>query len=73
MGRRRRFSYGLGMPQVAKSDQSTGNHTYASYVLQVCGWAAAAAGQLRGRRLSPACRRLRELLAGGSRAKFLRN
>ncbi|GAB4822862.1 hypothetical protein N2152v2_009908 [Parachlorella kessleri] len=30
----KRFTYGLGMPQVAKSDQSTGNHHFASYVLQ---------------------------------------
>jgi len=29
-----RFSWGLGMPLVAKSDQSTGNLTYASYVLK---------------------------------------
>lgn len=30
----KRFSWGLGMPTVAKSDLSTGNSTYASYVLQ---------------------------------------
>jgi len=30
----RRFTWGLGMPCVAKSDLSTGNHSYASYVLQ---------------------------------------
>ena len=30
----KRFSWGLGMPTVAKSDQTTGNKTYASYVLQ---------------------------------------
>jgi len=29
-----RFCWGLGMKQVAKSDQTTGNSTYASYVLQ---------------------------------------
>ena len=29
-----RFSQGLGMTLVAKSDQSTGNHHFASYVLQ---------------------------------------
>ncbi|KAL4451461.1 hypothetical protein ABPG75_007123 [Micractinium tetrahymenae] len=29
-----RFGYGLGMTLVAKSDQSTGNHHFASYVLQ---------------------------------------
>lgn len=29
------FSHGLGMTLVAKSDQSTGNHHCASYVLQV--------------------------------------
>lgn len=30
----RRFGFGLGMNLVAKSDQSTGNHSYASYVVQ---------------------------------------
>jgi hypothetical protein len=30
----RSFSHGLGMQLVAKSDQSTGNHHYASYALQ---------------------------------------
>ncbi|GAB4813284.1 hypothetical protein N2152v2_000330 [Parachlorella kessleri] len=30
----RRFSQGLGMTLVAKSDQSTGNHHFASYVVQ---------------------------------------
>lgn len=30
----KRFQHGLGMTLVAKSDQSTGNSTYASYVLQ---------------------------------------
>lgn len=30
----RRFSWGLGMQIVAKSDQSTGNQTYASYVIR---------------------------------------
>lgn len=30
----RRFSWGLGMTLVAKSDQTTGNQTYCSYVLQ---------------------------------------
>eukprot|EP00246_Nothoceros_aenigmaticus_P018528 TRINITY_DN971_c0_g1_i1.p1 TRINITY_DN971_c0_g1~~TRINITY_DN971_c0_g1_i1.p1 ORF type:complete len:426 (-),score=71.17 TRINITY_DN971_c0_g1_i1:274-1551(-) len=30
----KRFGWGLGMHLVAKSDQSTGNQTYASYVLQ---------------------------------------
>ncbi|CAM6102953.1 unnamed protein product [Calypogeia fissa] len=30
----RRFSWGLGMNLVAKSDQSTGNQTYCSYVIQ---------------------------------------
>ncbi|EWM22209.1 4-hydroxyphenylpyruvate dioxygenase [Nannochloropsis gaditana] len=30
----RRFSWGLGLSQVAKSDNSTGNPLYASYVLQ---------------------------------------
>jgi len=30
----RRFQWGLGMKQVAKSDMSTGNRTYASYVLK---------------------------------------
>ncbi|EFJ35545.1 hypothetical protein SELMODRAFT_165961 [Selaginella moellendorffii] len=30
----RRFSWGLGMPLVAKSDQTTGNHVYCSYALQ---------------------------------------
>ncbi|KAJ8749314.1 hypothetical protein K2173_018797 [Erythroxylum novogranatense] len=30
----RRFSWGLGMPLVAKSDLSTGNHTHASYLLR---------------------------------------
>ncbi|MCL7022915.1 hypothetical protein MKW94_012146 [Papaver nudicaule] len=29
----RRFSWGLGMPIIAKSDLSTGNHIHASYVL----------------------------------------
>ncbi|KAL4441075.1 hypothetical protein ABPG77_010506 [Micractinium sp. CCAP 211/92] len=29
-----RFGYGLGMTLVAKSDQSTGNHHFASYVMQ---------------------------------------
>ena len=29
-----RFSWGLGMPQVAKSDHSTGNSSFASYVLK---------------------------------------
>ena len=29
-----RFSYGLGMPLVAKSDQSTNNQLFASYVLR---------------------------------------
>lgn len=29
-----RFSWGLGMTLVAKSDQSTGNHTFASYVVK---------------------------------------
>eukprot|EP00897_Mesotaenium_endlicherianum_P002824 jgi/Mesen1/256/ME1144269C07541 len=29
-----RFSWGLGMQQVAKSDQSTGNQVYCSYVLE---------------------------------------
>ena len=29
-----RFSWGLGMPTVAKSDQSTGNGIFASYVLK---------------------------------------
>lgn len=29
-----RFGYGLGLGLVAKSDQSTGNHHYASYVMQ---------------------------------------
>lgn len=31
---RNRFSWGLGMPMVAKSDLSTHNSTFASYVLQ---------------------------------------
>lgn len=31
---RRRFSWGLGMAMVAKSDQATRNSTFASYVLQ---------------------------------------
>ena len=30
----RRFSAGLGMKLVAKSDNTTGNHSYSSYVLQ---------------------------------------
>ncbi|PNH07462.1 4-hydroxyphenylpyruvate dioxygenase [Tetrabaena socialis] len=30
----KRFQHGLGMPLVAKSDQSTGNQLYASYVLR---------------------------------------
>ncbi|KAG7399502.1 hypothetical protein PHYBOEH_008737 [Phytophthora boehmeriae] len=30
----RRFSWGLGMGQIGKSDQSTGNHVSASYVIQ---------------------------------------
>lgn len=30
----RRFAWGLGMPLVAKSDQSTGNGAFASYVLK---------------------------------------
>uniref|UniRef100_M4BWQ0 4-hydroxyphenylpyruvate dioxygenase n=1 Tax=Hyaloperonospora arabidopsidis (strain Emoy2) TaxID=559515 RepID=M4BWQ0_HYAAE len=30
----RRFAWGLGMSQVGKSDQSTGNHVSASYVIQ---------------------------------------
>eukprot|EP00245_Coleochaete_scutata_P000081 TRINITY_DN10084_c0_g2_i2.p1 TRINITY_DN10084_c0_g2~~TRINITY_DN10084_c0_g2_i2.p1 ORF type:complete len:440 (-),score=92.45 TRINITY_DN10084_c0_g2_i2:504-1823(-) len=30
----RRFSWGLGMQLVAKSDQTTGNQTYASYAIQ---------------------------------------
>eukprot|EP00976_Prorocentrum_cordatum_P004612 90615-Prorocentrum_minimum.AAC.4 len=30
----RRFAHGLGMQLVAKSDQSTGNHTFASYVVR---------------------------------------
>lgn len=30
----RRFSWGLGMPMVAKSDLSTHNSTFASYVLR---------------------------------------
>jgi 4-hydroxyphenylpyruvate dioxygenase len=30
----RRFSWGLGLPLVAKSDISTGNSTYASYILK---------------------------------------
>jgi 4-hydroxyphenylpyruvate dioxygenase len=30
----RRFSYGLGMPLIARSDQGTGNHKFASYVLR---------------------------------------
>eukprot|EP00270_Netrium_digitus_P020500 TRINITY_DN8479_c0_g1_i1.p1 TRINITY_DN8479_c0_g1~~TRINITY_DN8479_c0_g1_i1.p1 ORF type:complete len:452 (+),score=94.12 TRINITY_DN8479_c0_g1_i1:133-1488(+) len=30
----RRFSWGLGMPLVAKSDLTTGNHRYCSYVLR---------------------------------------
>ncbi|XP_057441351.1 4-hydroxyphenylpyruvate dioxygenase [Lotus japonicus] len=30
----RRFSWGLGMPLVAKSDLSTGNHSHASYLLR---------------------------------------
>ena len=30
----RRFQWGFGMQLVAKSDQSTGNHAYASYVLR---------------------------------------
>ena len=29
-----RFAWGLGMPLVAKSDQSTGNSAFASYVLK---------------------------------------
>ncbi len=29
-----RFQHGLGMTLVAKTDQSTGNSTFASYVLQ---------------------------------------
>ncbi|CAI5469798.1 unnamed protein product [Closterium sp. Yama58-4] len=29
-----RFSWGLGLPLVAKSDQTTGNHTFCSYVLK---------------------------------------
>ena len=29
-----RFGYGMGLTRVAKSDQSTGNHHYASYVMQ---------------------------------------
>lgn len=29
-----RFGFGLGLTQVAKSDQSTGNHHFASYVMQ---------------------------------------
>lgn len=29
-----RFGFGLGMTRVAKSDQSTGNHHFASYVMQ---------------------------------------
>ena len=38
----RRFALGLGMRLVAKSDQSTGNSTYASYVLRfVCAWSLA--------------------------------
>lgn len=31
---RARFGYGLGLSLVAKSDQSTGNHHFASYVMQ---------------------------------------
>jgi len=30
----RRFGYGLGMTLIAKSDQGTGNHTFASYVMR---------------------------------------
>lgn len=30
----RRFSWGLGMHLVAKSDQTTGNQTYCSYAVQ---------------------------------------
>ncbi|KDD74142.1 hypothetical protein H632_c1538p1, partial [Helicosporidium sp. ATCC 50920] len=30
----KRFGYGMGMTMVAKSDQGTGNHTYASYVMK---------------------------------------
>lgn len=30
----RRFQWGFGLQLIAKSDQSTGNHTYASYVLK---------------------------------------
>eukprot|EP00242_Pyramimonas_sp_CCMP2087_P016785 CAMPEP_0198211876 /NCGR_PEP_ID=MMETSP1445-20131203/25394_1 /TAXON_ID=36898 /ORGANISM="Pyramimonas sp., Strain CCMP2087" /LENGTH=443 /DNA_ID=CAMNT_0043886227 /DNA_START=137 /DNA_END=1464 /DNA_ORIENTATION=- len=30
----RRFAHGLGMQLVAKTDQSTGNHTFASYVVR---------------------------------------
>ncbi|EEY55147.1 4-hydroxyphenylpyruvate dioxygenase, putative [Phytophthora infestans T30-4] len=30
----RRFAWGLGMAQIGKSDQSTGNHVSASYVIQ---------------------------------------
>ncbi|CAI5955896.1 unnamed protein product [Closterium sp. NIES-65] len=29
-----RFSWGLGLPVVAKSDQTTGNHTFCSFVLK---------------------------------------
>ncbi|CAI5970437.1 unnamed protein product [Closterium sp. NIES-65] len=29
-----RFSWGLGLPLVAKSDQTTGNHTFCSFVLK---------------------------------------
>jgi hypothetical protein len=34
----RRFALGLGMSCVAKSDQSTGNATYASYALRRVPW-----------------------------------
>lgn len=36
----RRFGFGLGMTLVAKSDQSTSNHHFASYVMQSGQWAA---------------------------------
>lgn len=40
LGTTRRFGFGLGMTLVAKSDQSTGNHHFASYVMQSGKWAA---------------------------------
>jgi hypothetical protein len=44
----RRFGLGLGMALVSKSDQSTGNATYASYVLRCVRCAGRGAGRGAG-------------------------